>query len=366
MPQPHETETVLGYDVIIERFYEMLCSQRLPHAWLITGPEGIGKATLAYYLSRIVLSFGKKASAPLQENPTISLFGDLPPSSALEDKPEDKSGKNFGIRQEVSRKVSAGSHPDLLIINDNLAKKSGDIPVEALRRVGEFLALTPAESPWRVVLIDGAENMNVNAANALLKVLEEPSDNSLLLLVSHNPAKLLPTLRSRCRMLKLPPLSQDVFQQILKIQAREDTTLEAALEYYHLSQGSPGLAIQMQQAEMRQYFQAVKEIFMRLPKISSTDMKKLYQLADKKGDTEAWRWIVYSIQRVIHLILSVSSGVEARDMSEAQSLNAGASSKSLEAWLEYASYVQQKLHEAERINLDRKLVMADIFSRLAA
>ena len=155
---------------------------RLPHAILLGGPRGIGKATLAFRFARFLLAHGDWDGAagvePLNASSRIGLAVDA------------QSG--------VFRRVAAGGHADLLTVergwDPRRRRLRGEIVVEDTRETAAFLRLTAAEEGWRVVIVDGAEEMNRNAANAVLKILEEPSDRALLLLVSHSPGQLLPTI----------------------------------------------------------------------------------------------------------------------------------------------------------------------------
>ncbi len=148
------------------------------HAWLITGAPGVGKATLAYRFARRLLA-GVQPGDTLAVDPASPVF----------------------------RRVAVGSHADLLTVerewDDKKSRLRGEIVVDDARAISAFLRLTPAEGGWRVVVIDGAEHMNRNAANAVLKMLEEPPPRAVLLLTCAAPGRLLPTIRSRCRRLAL-------------------------------------------------------------------------------------------------------------------------------------------------------------------
>ncbi|WP_309643629.1 DNA polymerase III subunit delta', partial [Phenylobacterium sp.] len=181
---PNETFTLQGHEAAEASFEDARERGRLHHAWLLTGPEGVGKATFAYRAARRLLG------APAE--PNYGILGAAP------DHP-------------VSRQIIAHSHPDILVLErvgeDGKPRKV--IPVDEARKLSEFFSKSPATAPHRVAIIDAADDLNVNAANAVLKTLEEPPSRGVLLLVSHSPGRLLPTIRSRCRRLAFHALPED-------------------------------------------------------------------------------------------------------------------------------------------------------------
>lgn len=203
----------------------------LPHGIILSGQEGIGKATLAAQLAHLCVGGGEAA---------------------------------------LSR-IIAGSHTDLLMVAPAFDEKKGeyarDISVEQARKISEFLAYTAAEGAWRVVIVDGAEKMNLNAANAILKILEEPPPQSVILLVTHQLSRLLPTIRSRCRTVKLAPLSTDEFAAIIKHVlpglSRESTERLAAL-----SDHSPGVALWLYEQGALDLQEQMDLIFESLPQLN--------------------------------------------------------------------------------------------------
>lgn len=171
MTHPRETMGFEGGEGPWAAFEEALERGRLHHAWLLTGPEGIGKATFAYRAARRLLGGASAAEDP------------------------------------VARQIAAQSHPDLLVMEREPGKKA--IPVEEARRLPEFFAKAPASAPYRVAIIDAADDLNANSANAVLKTLEEPPERGVLFLISHAPGALLATIRSRCRRLVFQPWEDD-------------------------------------------------------------------------------------------------------------------------------------------------------------
>jgi DNA polymerase-3 subunit delta' len=211
---------LFGHDEAVAAFCESLDSGRLHHAWLISGPEGVGKATFADKAALRVLAAG--AGPPLN----------LP-------------GLDVPDEHPVARLVEAGSHPDLVRL-ERAQKDSGElarsITVDQVRGLQRLFGNTASLSPWRVVVIDAADDLERGAANALLKNLEEPPPTSLFLLVSHATQRLLPTIRSRCRQLRLSTLDDDAMTSALAA-ALPDAGEEEIRALAEAGRGSPGRAI---------------------------------------------------------------------------------------------------------------------------
>ncbi len=178
-PHPAETRALHGQGAAVAAVEAALAAGRMHHAWLLRGPEGVGKATLAYGVARRAIAGGGPLAMP-EHDP-------------------------------VARRIRAGSEPRLMVLRRGLNPKTGrlraQIGVDEVRALRRFLGLTAANGGWRAVIVDSADEMTASAANALLKLLEEPPAETLFLLVSHAPGRLLPTIRSRCRTLDLAPLS---------------------------------------------------------------------------------------------------------------------------------------------------------------
>ncbi|MET0878015.1 MAG: DNA polymerase III subunit delta', partial [Tardiphaga sp.] len=189
-PLPRETTALFGHRDAEQTLLNAYRGGRIPHAWLMSGAQGIGKATLAYRMARFVLAHPDPLSAKVQSAETLDIDAAHP----------------------VARQVASGAHGGLLTLERTLNEK-GVMPtfvsVNEVRKTVPFFGSTAAVDGWRVCIVDTVDEMNANAANALLKVLEEPPQRSLFLLVTHAPAKLLPTIQSRCRKLALRPLGID-------------------------------------------------------------------------------------------------------------------------------------------------------------
>jgi DNA polymerase-3 subunit delta' len=218
---PRRRFTLEGVEAQASAFEESLRRGRLHHAWLLTGPEGVGKAGFAYRAARRLL--GAKPE---------SAFG---PLGAAPDDP-------------VCRMIAAQSHPDLLVLERAAGETARKvIPVDEARRLPEFFAKAPALGAYRVAIIDGVDDLNANGANAVLKTLEEPSGRGVLLLLSHAPGRLLPTIRSRCRTLAFRRWTDQAVAAVLTRQADVDGA--DATRIAAMADGSPGRALALLQAE---------------------------------------------------------------------------------------------------------------------
>jgi len=217
---PRETFALLGQDLALARAARALRAGRPPGAWLITGAPGIGKATLAYRIARYLLAYG-----------------------ATDEGPDDLSVPQDTV---AARQVAAQSHPGLLVLKRAVNQKTGKLmtvlSVDEIRRLADFFGMTSGAGGWRVAIVDTADDMNDNAANALLKMLEEPPGHAMLLLLSNTPGRLLPTIRSRCQRLDLRPLEEALLEKALAEYLPETSAAERA-SLARLSGGSIGAAL---------------------------------------------------------------------------------------------------------------------------
>lgn len=226
-----------GHNEAIASFRESLASGRLHHAWLITGPEGVGKALFAEKAALRVLAEGA--------GPPVALPGlDVPDE------------------HPIARLAAAGSHPDLMRL-ERLQKDNGElarsITVDQVRGLQRLFGTTASMSPWRVVIIDAADDLERGAANALLKNLEEPPAKSVFFLVAHASQRLLPTIRSRCRQLRLSPLDSDAMTSALSA-ALPDATAAEVRALAEAGQGSPGRAVAFRGLDVDGLDRAMREL----------------------------------------------------------------------------------------------------------
>jgi DNA polymerase-3 subunit delta' len=209
-----------GHETAVAAFRAALDSGRLHHAWLIAGPKGIGKALFADKAALRVLA---QAAGPL-----------------------DTSGIDVPDDHPAAKLVAAGSHPDLMrlerLTRENGADLARSITVDQVRGLQRLFATTASLSPWRVVVVDAIDDLETAGANALLKNLEEPPPSTVFLLVSHAPERLLPTIRSRCRVLRLSPLGTGAMASALRT-AIADADEQEILALAAAGEGAPGRAV---------------------------------------------------------------------------------------------------------------------------
>lgn len=233
LQEPKAMQFCLGHEEQEQLFIDLFQNNSLPHAMIFSGNEGIGKTTMAFRLARFLLKNGK-----VDDNQD-SLFGG-------EDIKADVSSLDVDADDPVFARVVSGGHADLLHIcreyDSAKGKQDASLKVDALRKIEPFLRKTASEGGWRIVVVEDADTMNRSAQNAILKILEEPPPNVLIMLIAHRPGMLIPTIRSRARVIPFEPLSQENMKDLLARQGHylsvEDMTTLASL-----SEGSIGQAL---------------------------------------------------------------------------------------------------------------------------
>src|SRR3954464_10105881 len=225
MSHPRETSVLFGHREAETALLAAYRSGRIPHAWLIGGERGIGKATLAYRMARFVLAYPDPAMPAVQKAKSLAVPMDHP----------------------TARRIAGQAHSDLLVLERVVNEKTGKLftvtRVEDVRRTVPFFGSTAGEGGWRVAIVDPLEDLNKAGENALLKVLEEPPPRALLLLVSHAPGRVLPTIRSRCRTLILRPLAAEDMVRPMTAAMRENGSADEMLAAAGAADGSVGRAL---------------------------------------------------------------------------------------------------------------------------
>lgn len=352
-PHPRHTATLYGHEPTERQLAEAFAGGRMHHGVLITGPEGIGKATLAYRLARHVLADATERDAFAQSLAT----------------PEES---------RATRQVRALSHPGLLVLRrtyDTKAKRfTASIAIDEVRRLRNFLGLSGTDDGWRVVIVDTADDLNPNAANAILKSLEEPPPRTLFLLLAAEPGRLLPTIRSRCRTLDLAPLASEPMRQAVR-QALAASTEEvtdgmpapsewAVLE--QLADGSVRRLLALRGSGGIALYNRISDLVRSLPK---PDWAAIHTLSDELGGTAAEQRFELFFELLLgrlSRLIRTRAGLPAGDPADADLATRLISEGSLATWAELWETIVAEKADAMLLNLDRKSLVLGTFQRLEA
>jgi DNA polymerase-3 subunit delta' len=346
-PHPRETADLRGHAAAEATLARAFAGGRLHHAWLLAGRTGIGKATLAYRMARHVLARREEREPALQ---SLS----VPLGSA------------------AARQIAHLAHPGLLVLRrpyDPQKKRLLTvISVEEVRRLRAFLGHTVGAEGWRVIIVDSADELNIAAANALLKSLEEPPPRALFLLVTSQPGALLPTIRSRCRRLDLQPLDAE------NLRRAATAALEAAgmkappagkwPQIERLAEGSVRTALQLATGGLDVY-ERIAQLLARLPAV---DWPALHTLADQlTTDAQSQRLEMFLGALLDTLARLIHAGAARQGTPEEAALAARLiPERCLPAWAEAWQAILRDKADAEALNLDRKALILRTFARIEA
>jgi DNA polymerase-3 subunit delta' len=330
---PRETTDLFGHRAAETALLDAYRSARIPHAWLIGGAQGIGKATLAYRMARFVLAHRNPLMPSVQRAETLAVDPSEP----------------------VARQIAAEAHGGLLVLERGLNDRGvlrTVITVDETRETISFFGSTAAVEGWRVCIVDTVDELNPNAANALLKILEEPPKQSLFLLVSHAPARALPTILSRCRKLPLRPLAtEDVIRAAARATDRESDD-PALVEAAAASEGSVSRALTLLGGDALKLQRRTAALLATLPLV---DPRELHALGDSLGisDRVALAAFVDGVERW------VSERLRADDA------NANANLPRLARLAEVWEKIARAARDTADYNLERKPLVFSVFGMLA-
>ena len=328
-PPPRETTVLFGHPAAEGALLDSYKSGRIPHAWLIGGEPGIGKATLAYRMARFVLAYPDPLASAVQLATSLTLPAEHP----------------------VSRRVAAQAQSGLLVVERVVNEKTGklftEIRVEDVRRTVGFFGSTAEPGAWRIAIVDTVDELNRFGANALLKVLEEPPERSLLLLISNTPGRVLATIRSRCRRLLLHPLdTAEVTRAVAAATSRGAEDAEI-IEASAAAGGSVARALALLDDKTRALRGRVLELLAQLP---DPDPRALHALGDALGGSEP-----QTLARFVDMINAfLSARLRTAPGTQQQNRLALAFDK-----------INRAARDAEAYNLERKPLVFVVFGALA-
>lgn len=351
-PHPRETPRLFGHPAAEAEFLQAFVSGRVHHGWLITGPKGVGKATLAWRLARFLLT---------QPEDDGGLFGAPPAPTSLDSDPD----------HPVARRMAQLAEPRLFLLrrgpNDKETALSADIRVDEVRKMKSFFALSAADGGRRAAIIDAADDLNTGAANALLKLLEEPPANVTFLVIAHQPHRLLPTIRSRCRELRLSHLPHDQLSLALD-QAGGAIDPEDAQALAELAGGSVGEAFRLSNLDGLKTYAGLIQLFSTMPRMDRPRALALAETAAGKGAEDRFDLIVTLID--LFLARLARAGVT-RQLPPEAAVGEGELfarlAPSVEAarhWAELAQNLTLKARRGKAVNLDPAALLMDSFLKI--
>src|SRR5262245_45712170 len=327
---PRVTTALFGHAEAEQTLLEAYRGGRIPHAFLIGGERGIGKATLAYRLARFVLAHPDPKQPAVQKAKSLAIPSDHP----------------------AARRIAGQAHSDLLVLERVVNEKTGKLftetRVDQVRESVSFFGSTAGEGGWRVAIVDPIEDLNKYGVNALLKVLEEPPQRALLLLITDAPGRVLPTIRSRCRMLILRPLAAEDTARAAAAALGEKNVSDEIRKAAEASDGSVGRALRLLEGDALELRQQMIAQLERLPDL---DPRALHALGDGIAGTE--------VETLAAFMDTVNAWLGERLKSGPQEPRRLA--RIADVW----TSVNKAGREAEAYNLDRKPLVFSVFGQLA-
>lgn len=350
---PRLMTDIFGHQDVEAQLLELINSKHLPHALIFSGPEGIGKSTFSFRLARYLLKHGKN------EEGGGGLFGEPLPAAKAET-------LNVDHNDQVCRMIAASGHPDLLTVEREFDEKKGrfkgSVGIDSVRRIAPFMHMTASFNGWRIAIVDDADTMTNEAQNAILKILEEPPAQALLILICHRPGMMIPTIRSRCRVIHFQPLALDVFSSLLR-------KLEPGLRdsdlatLYAITGGSAGQGLRLIEEGGLEVIYKVSGLLGQWPQ---WDWPQIHGLADnlsKPGQEDSYQSFVDVFQWSVEAMVRARArgDVLPSPVDSAQMVQM-ANHYSFEEWLEICERLKQHFATASFANLDKRQSILGAFS----
>ena len=356
-PHPAETQEIFGQEKATQIFLSSFFSGRLHHSWILTGPKGIGKATLAWNIAKFLF-----VTPSVEYGASVFAQADLPTSIKIEkDHP-------------VARRIKAGSEPGLFLLRRSYDEKRKNfrklITVDEVRKLKSFFRLSAPDGGRRIAIVDSVDEMNQSAANAILKILEEPPKNTFLFLISHQPGRLLPTIKSRCRELTLDRLNEINLKRALEF-AEVDIKGADTHALTLLSGGSVASAIKLVNKDGLLTYKMVLDVFSSLPNLKHDSLTNLLEKFSHLDKTEDFEFFTYLLEIVINRL--TINGVK-QNLNENNSVfselslfpklcpNQAAAIK----WATLAQKISRRMREGHTVNLDPSALILDTFVKIEA
>jgi DNA polymerase-3 subunit delta' len=340
-PAPEEQPEWFGNRDTETALLDAYRSGRMHHAWMLGGPKGIGKATLAFRLARFILANPDPKSAAVVAATDLSV-------------PEN---------HPAFRKVATRAHPNLLVIerslSDDKKRFKTQLAVDDVRKTVSFFGSTGGEDNWRIAVVDAADDLNASSANALLKILEEPPARSLFLIISHAPGRALATIRSRSRRLDIPVLEPDVIAGAIRAHGLDGMTDADLALVSDLAEGSLRRAIFLTEGGGLEVHRALATLFARLPEM---DMDAAHALADKvagRSADDAWVGFRDTLAGWLNRRVRGAGDPGGADPPPA------VLGTPLERWAEVWENLRESTETADEYNLDRKRTVLSILMAVA-
>lgn len=347
-PHPRETLTLFGHHAAQETFLDAFKADRLHHAWLISGPRGVGKATLAWKLARFLLATpyddGGMFAAPVPD--TLDIDENHP----------------------VNARIVAGSEPGIFALrrpyDEDKKKFKAQITVDEVRKLKGFFGMSATDGGRRVVIVDTADEMNVNAANALLKLLEEPPSQAYLLLISHQPSRLLPTIRSRCRELRCASLDTSEITHALAATGITDIDANALGE---LTGGSVGEALALINLDGLKLYQGLVNIAATFPNFDRPMANALGETMAARGAEERFALMCRLLDTFLNRLSRAGLGMVSQEALSGEMdvlKRLSPTPQAATRWAEIAHQTADRLRHGRAVNLDPAALVLDMIVQM--
>ena len=357
-PHPKVTENLFGHQFAEQEFINCFKSNKLHHGWLISGAKGIGKATFAWQMAKFLLT------QPMPSVEPNGLFGNS------DENHNSDLGEN--LKKAMIARILAETEPRLVVVRKSFDEKRktfrSSIRVDEIRHLKTFFSLSVSDGGGRVAIIDCAEDMNINAANALLKTLEEPPKDTVFLLVSHNPQSLLPTIKSRCRELRLSNLTESDLKSALK-QMNLTIPENDSKIYSLLGSGSVGNSIRLLEHDGAGLYRTLLSFLNQLPNLNGFELEKFIATLSGNKNRSRLDLFVELLNMVIARISKAGiMGYSSADkiLEEEKEIFTKLCQNRITAkkWAELAQTQSENLKHGLAVNLDPSSLILDTFFRI--